>query len=136
LENNPQTNQQILPPPRPQKAISEGSSLSRLSEAHKIEAKEFVYRAYVALGQYNIVLGEVRALLLERPFGASLRSGNLALLARKLLSSLLLLFYFIFKKMGGGALLFFVFLVASAARAAALLCRSRTGPRCRPRCAR
>jgi hypothetical protein len=33
--------------------------LSRLSEALKVESKEFVYRAYVALGQYNIVLGEV-----------------------------------------------------------------------------
>ena len=43
-----------------QKAIAEGSSLSRLSEALKIESKEFVYRAYVALGQYNIVLGEVQ----------------------------------------------------------------------------
>lgn len=43
-----------------QKAIAEGSSLPRLSEALKVEAKEFVYRAYVALGQYNIVLGEIK----------------------------------------------------------------------------
>lgn len=43
-----------------QKAIAEGSSLSRLSEALKIEAKEFVYRSYVALGQFNIVLGEIK----------------------------------------------------------------------------
>ena len=50
-----------FPPPSPslQRAITEGSGLSRLSEALKIEAKEFVYRSYVALGQYNIVMDEI-----------------------------------------------------------------------------
>jgi coatomer protein complex subunit epsilon len=42
-----------------QRAITEGSSLSRLSEALKIEAKEFVYRSYIALGQFNIVIDEI-----------------------------------------------------------------------------
>ena len=42
-----------------QKAIAEGSSLGRLSEALKIESKEFVYRSYIALGQFNIVIDEV-----------------------------------------------------------------------------
>ena len=40
----------------PQKAIAEGSSLSRLSEAAKVESKEFIYRSYIALGQHNIVV--------------------------------------------------------------------------------
>ena len=44
-------------------------------------------------------------------------------------------FYFVLFSKTGHALLF-VFLIASASRAAALLCRSRTGPKCRPRCAR
>ena len=52
-------NRSHAPPPSPQRAITEGSSLSRLSEALKIEAKEFVYRSYIALGQFNIVIDEI-----------------------------------------------------------------------------
>ena len=33
--------------------------MGRLSEAKKVECKEFVYRSYIALGQCNIVLSEV-----------------------------------------------------------------------------
>ena len=47
------------PPLSLQRAITEGSGLSRLSEALKIEAKEFVYRSFVAIGQYNIVMDEI-----------------------------------------------------------------------------
>lgn len=42
-----------------QRAISEGSGLSRLPEALKVECKEFVYRSYVALGQIDVVLQEI-----------------------------------------------------------------------------
>jgi len=43
-----------------QKAIQEGNSLSsRLTDELKIERDEFVYRAYVGLGQYSLVTGEV-----------------------------------------------------------------------------
>jgi len=42
-----------------QRAVSEGSSLTRLPETLKIESREFVYRSYIALGQQNIVLTEV-----------------------------------------------------------------------------
>lgn len=42
-----------------QRAISEGSGLGRLSEALKTEAKEFVYRSYIALGQHEVVMSEV-----------------------------------------------------------------------------
>lgn len=43
-----------------QKAVSEGSSLNRLSEPLRIEAKEFVFRSYIAMGQANIVLDEIK----------------------------------------------------------------------------
>lgn len=43
-----------------QLAIAEGSSLGRLSEKLRVERDEFIYRSYIALGQYSIVLGEVR----------------------------------------------------------------------------
>lgn len=42
-----------------QLAIAEGSGLGRLPEALRVERDEFIYRAYLALGQYSIVLGEV-----------------------------------------------------------------------------
>lgn len=42
-----------------QLAIAEGSGLGRLSDALRIERDEFIYRSYIALGQYSIVLGEV-----------------------------------------------------------------------------
>jgi len=43
-------------------AIAEGNSLSRTlkDEALKVEKDEFVYRSYVGLGQYGIVLNEVK----------------------------------------------------------------------------
>lgn len=43
-----------------QLAIAEGSGLSRLPENLRIERDEFIYRSYIALGQYSVVLGEVR----------------------------------------------------------------------------
>lgn len=42
-----------------QRAVAEGSSLSRLSDPLKIECKEFIFRSYIAMGQCNIVLDEV-----------------------------------------------------------------------------
>lgn len=42
-----------------QRAVAEGSSLSRLSDALKIECAEFIFRSYIAMGQYNIVIEEV-----------------------------------------------------------------------------
>lgn len=42
-----------------QLAIAEGSGLGRLPEALRVERDEFIYRSYLALGQYSIVLGEV-----------------------------------------------------------------------------
>lgn len=42
-----------------QLAIAEGSGLGRLSDSLRIERDEFIYRSYVALGQYSIVLDEV-----------------------------------------------------------------------------
>uniref|UniRef100_A0A7S2XUN8 Coatomer subunit epsilon n=1 Tax=Fibrocapsa japonica TaxID=94617 RepID=A0A7S2XUN8_9STRA len=42
-----------------QMAISEGSSLGRLRSELALEKDEFVYRSYVALGQYQVVLSEV-----------------------------------------------------------------------------
>lgn len=44
-----------------QLAIAEGSGLGRLSDSLRIERDEFIYRSYVALGQYSIVLDEVRS---------------------------------------------------------------------------
>lgn len=43
-----------------QLAITEGSNLSRLSEAMRVERDEFVYRAYIALGQYGVVTSEIQ----------------------------------------------------------------------------
>ena len=43
-----------------QLAIAEGSGLGRLPDSLRIERDEFIYRSYVALGQYSIVLDEVR----------------------------------------------------------------------------
>lgn len=44
-----------------QRAVTEGSSLPvhRLPEPLKVECKEFVYRAYIAMGQGQIVIDEV-----------------------------------------------------------------------------
>lgn len=42
-----------------QLAIAEGSGLGRLPEALRVERDEFIYRSYLALGQFSIVLGEV-----------------------------------------------------------------------------
>lgn len=44
-----------------QLAIAEGSGLGRLPDNLRVERDEFIYRSYLALGQYSIVLGEVRA---------------------------------------------------------------------------
>jgi len=43
-----------------QMALSEGSGLSRLSGNLKAEKDVFMYRSYIALGQYDVVLNEVR----------------------------------------------------------------------------
>lgn len=44
-----------------QSAIAEGNNLNRLnSEELKIERDEFVYRSYVGLGKYNLVVGEIK----------------------------------------------------------------------------
>jgi coatomer subunit epsilon len=43
-----------------QQAINEAGSLSRCPTALKDEKDEFVYRSYLALGQYSIVLSEVK----------------------------------------------------------------------------
>ena len=43
----------------PQLAINEASSITRINDGLKIEKETFVYRSYVALGQYNVVLDEV-----------------------------------------------------------------------------
>lgn len=44
-----------------QLAIAEGNNLMRLSEPLRTERDEFVYRCYVGLGQYNLVLSEIKA---------------------------------------------------------------------------
>lgn len=49
-----------------QLAIAEGSGLGRLPEALRVERDEFIYRSYLALGQYSIVLGEVYAYVCEK----------------------------------------------------------------------
>lgn len=43
-----------------QRAISEGANLTRLNDALKVECSEYVYRSYIALGQTNVVLDEVK----------------------------------------------------------------------------
>jgi tetratricopeptide (TPR) repeat protein len=43
-----------------QQAINEAGTLSRCPAALKDEKEEFVYRSYLALGQYDIVLNEVK----------------------------------------------------------------------------
>jgi coatomer protein complex subunit epsilon len=43
-----------------QLAINEANSLSRIPAALHPERDEFVYRSYLALGQHNIVLSEVK----------------------------------------------------------------------------
>lgn len=43
-----------------QAAINEANSLSRVSQALQKETKEYVYRSYLALGQSNIVISEVK----------------------------------------------------------------------------
>ena len=40
-------------------AIAEGNQLSRLSDVLAVERDEFVYRSYIGLGQYGLVIGEV-----------------------------------------------------------------------------
>lgn len=42
-----------------QMAIAEGNALTRLSDPLKTERDEFVYRSYVGLGQYGLVIGEI-----------------------------------------------------------------------------
>jgi len=41
-------------------AIAEGNNLTRLSDALAVERDEFVYRCYIALGQFNLVLGQIK----------------------------------------------------------------------------
>ncbi|KAJ8598664.1 hypothetical protein CTAYLR_003075 [Chrysophaeum taylorii] len=43
-----------------QLAIAEGNNLTRVSDELRVERDEFVYRSYVGLGQYNLVLNEVK----------------------------------------------------------------------------
>ena len=43
-----------------QQAINEAGSLNRCPSHLKDEKEEFVYRSYLALGQYDIVLNEVK----------------------------------------------------------------------------
>ena len=58
-----------------QMAIAEGNNLTRLKdESLKIERDEFVYRSYIGLGQYGIVLNEIKE-------GAPLRLQAIKLLA-------------------------------------------------------
>ena len=40
-------------------AIAEGNQLSRLSDVLAVERDEFVYRSYIGLGQYGLVISEV-----------------------------------------------------------------------------
>ena len=40
-------------------AIAEGNSLNRLQEPLLTERDEFVYRSYIGLGQYGLVIGEI-----------------------------------------------------------------------------
>ena len=42
-----------------QQAVAEGGNLMRLSDAMNCERDEFVYRSYIAMGQYHVVLSEV-----------------------------------------------------------------------------
>eukprot|EP01041_Mallomonas_annulata_P005927 gene5927-11959_t len=43
-----------------QLAINEASGLHRLPQSLMPEKDEFIYRSYLALGQYNIILGEIK----------------------------------------------------------------------------
>lgn len=43
-----------------QLAINEASTMNRLNDALQIERDTYVYRSYVALGQYDVVLDEVK----------------------------------------------------------------------------
>ncbi|CAM9999129.1 unnamed protein product [Discosporangium mesarthrocarpum] len=43
-----------------QLAIAEGSGLGRLPDNLRIERDEFIYRSYLALAQYSVVLGEIK----------------------------------------------------------------------------
>jgi hypothetical protein len=42
-----------------QAAINEASALTKINAALKQEKEEYVYRSYLGLGQYNIILSEV-----------------------------------------------------------------------------
>ena len=50
----------FLSPGNYQQAINEASSLNRCPAALKDEKDEFLYRSYLALGQYDIVLSDVK----------------------------------------------------------------------------
>ena len=41
-------------------AINEANSLGKLTQVLLIEKDEFVYRSYLALGQYNILMTEIK----------------------------------------------------------------------------
>ncbi|KAJ1452114.1 coatomer epsilon subunit-domain-containing protein [Pelagophyceae sp. CCMP2097] len=43
-----------------QMAIAEGNNLTRLPAALMVERDEFVYRCYIGLGQYNLVLSQIK----------------------------------------------------------------------------
>lgn len=43
-----------------QQAINEATGLHRLPASMAVEKEEFVYRSYLALGQYNIILTEIK----------------------------------------------------------------------------
>ncbi len=43
-----------------QAAINEGNGLHKLSAALVSEKEEYVYRCYLALGQYQIILSEIK----------------------------------------------------------------------------
>jgi coatomer protein complex subunit epsilon len=60
-----------------QLAINEASALNRIPTKLAVERDEFVYRSYLALGQYGIVLGEIK----------DTANTNVALRAVKLLAT-------------------------------------------------
>jgi coatomer protein complex subunit epsilon len=43
-----------------QSAINEGLTLDHLPEAHKVDRDVIIYRAYIAKGDYNLVLEEIK----------------------------------------------------------------------------
>lgn len=60
-----------------QLAINEAATLNRIPAKLAVERDEYVYRSYLALGQYGIVLGEIK----------DTASTNVALRAVKLLAT-------------------------------------------------